>query len=169
MLMKNILITFWWNFISFGFFIGIFQLLQKQEILHALQTTILLSVFCGALATLLAQSSLGRIQPELMPNEFIRKQGRINLYKNKDTVGVRGWLFLTNQHLFFLTGRLSMSKEYVSIPLSDINNKEPICIYWLSANGLQLTTKQGEQLKIISFDWRDWQENIPAHYPNNSV
>ena len=167
--MKNILITFWWNFISFGFFIGIFQFLQKQEILHALQTTILLSVFCGTLATLLAQSSLGRIQPELMSNEFIRKQGRINLYKNKDAVGVRGWLFLTNQHLFFLTGRLSMSKEYISIPLSDINNKESICIYWLSANGLQLTTKQGEQLKIISFDWRDWQENIPAQYPNNSV
>jgi hypothetical protein len=96
--------------------------------------------------------------PELMPEESIKKQSWA-LYTFKYDM-IKGRLFLTNQRWIFLASPFSFSNKQISIALTDVNIIKPALIIWLFKNGLQITTKQGEQFEFGLFNWRDWQKII---------
>jgi hypothetical protein len=60
---------------------------------------------------------------DLKPNERIIREGAANLQRGLETVG--GWLYLTNQRLFFQSHRFNVQAGSTDIPLNIVGTVRP--------------------------------------------
>jgi hypothetical protein len=99
--------------------------------------------------------------------EFNLKAGETILQKGpakhfSAIYGTTGWLFLTNQRLFFKSHSYALQHHELSFAVKEIENVEPVAVNWPFKNGLLLETKKNKDNKFVVEDWNAWYQSITA-------
>lgn len=98
---------------------------------------------------------------DLKPNELVVKAGDSQFLNGKD---VKGKLIVTNQRLYF-EAIAQQDKHYSQeIEPSDIREVLPFNTFAIMANGLNIVTKEGEELKFKVKKRKAWEALINKMY-----
>ena len=105
---------------------------------------------------------------DLRPNENLFREGTANLQRGAETVG--GWLFLTDQRLFFQSHSFNVQTGATDIPLSQVRGTR-LCwtkflgLIPLLPNSLAVTLANGVEHRFVVFGRKEWAAAISARAP----
>ena len=98
---------------------------------------------------------------DLKPNELVVKAGDTFFLNGKD---VKGKLIVTNQRLYFEAIEQGDKSYNQEIQPSTIREVLPFKTGFLQSNGLNIITKNGEELKFKVKDRKSWELLINKMY-----
>jgi hypothetical protein len=98
---------------------------------------------------------------DLKPNELVVKAGDSLFLNGKD---VKGKLIITNQRLYFEAIDHEDKNYNREIQPSNIREVLPFSTSIFSSNGLNIVTKEGEELKFKVKDRKSWEVLINKMY-----
>ena len=90
----------------------------------------------------------------LLSNERLIEEGPANYHLN------RGWIYLTNTRLFFVSEKISLITQELSIPISEIMSAEKGRTYGVISNKLILNLKNGDSEEVIVPNPKNWVNRI---------
>jgi len=97
----------------------------------------------------------------LKPNELVVKAGNTYFLNGKD---VKGKLIVTNQRLYFEAIEHDDKSYNQEIQPSNIREVMPFKTSFFTSNGLNIVTKEGEELKFKVKDRKAWELLINKMY-----
>lgn len=98
---------------------------------------------------------------DLKPNELVVKAGDSQFLNGKD---VKGKLIVTNQRLYFEAIAQEDKHYSQEIDPSDIREVLPFNTFAIVANGLNIVTKEGEEMKFKVKKRKSWEALINKMY-----
>jgi len=98
---------------------------------------------------------------DLKPNELVVKAGDSEFLNGKD---VKGKLIATNQRLYFEAIAADDSSYSREIQPSEIREVMPFNTFAFISNGLNIVTKNGEELKFKVKKRSSWENTINKMY-----
>lgn len=98
---------------------------------------------------------------DLKPNELVVKAGDSQFLNGKD---VKGKLIVTNQRLYFEAIAATDRNYSREIQPSDIREVMPFNTFAFISNGLNIVTKNGEELKFKVKKRSSWENLINKMY-----
>lgn len=98
---------------------------------------------------------------DLKPNELVVKAGDSQFLNGKD---VKGKLIVTNQRLYFEAIAAADRNYSREIQPSDIREVMPFNTFAFISNGLNIVTKNGEELKFKVKKRSSWENLINKMY-----
>lgn len=98
---------------------------------------------------------------DLKPNELVVKAGDTHFLNGKN---VKGKLIVTNQRLYFEASEAEEKSYNQEIQPSNIREVLPFSTGFLQANGLNIVTKDGNELKFKVKKRNSWELLINKMY-----
>ena len=98
---------------------------------------------------------------DLKPNELVVKAGDSLFLNGKD---VKGKLIVTNQRVYFEAISFEDKKYNREINPSDIREVMPFSTFVFISNGLNIVTREGEELRFKVKNRKSWELLINKMY-----
>ena len=98
---------------------------------------------------------------DLKPNELVVKAGDTKFLNGKD---VNGKLVITNQRVYFISKELTDNHYNREIQPTEIREVMPFNTFAILPNGLNVVTKEGEELKFKVKNRQSWENLINRMY-----
>ncbi len=96
------------------------------------------------------------IKIDLAEDEVLEAEGVANIFRGSEAVG--GKLFLTNQHLVFISHKYNIQSGITKLPLESIVSIDKCKTMGFIDNGLLVRTKTGSELKFVVNERNTWLE-----------
>jgi hypothetical protein len=74
--------------------------------------------------------------------------------------GVGGWLYLTEQRLFFRSHDFNIQSHDLSVPLAEISEVSPVQTFKIISNGLRVVTLSGRDERFVVEAHKRWCDEV---------
>ena len=155
--MSSFFKTFWQTGLPFGILMGIFYSFQsgwKGGALAGLFSGVLFGLMMAGFVKF--QSRKFTQNRPLSADEKLIKEGSANHQ------GTGGWIYLTDSRLIFVSHKINIKNEELSIPLSEIVSIEKGRSLGIFPNRLILNLKNGRAEKFVFQDAKNWIHQIES-------
>ena len=155
--MSSFFKTFWQTGLPFGILMGLFYAFQ-----YGWKEGAFLSLFSGVLFGLLMASFVKFQSRKFTKNRPLSADEKLVREGSANHQGNGGWIYLTDSRLFFVSHKINIKNEELSIPLSEIVSVEKGRSLGVFPNQLILNLKNGRAEKFVVQDARSWIAQIES-------